>query len=221
MTEINHQCKELDEILENLPRVKKSPCLSFGIGINDVSFKIGARIGGKKINHRAYSSWLGMLERCYSEKKLITRPTYTGCYVSDDWIYFSKFYAWWKENYTDGWHLDKDLLLPGNRMYCSDRCLYIPQWLNSFTNDHGSKKGDHPIGVTFDRDSGRFKASINVDGKRLNLGRFSNPDSAHNAWFREKLRAAESYRDICDAIHPDLHKGVLRKVMLIKEIGSK
>lgn len=215
------QSKDIDDLLESSQRVKRVGKLAFGVGVNDVSFKIGLRVNGKKINHRAYSAWLGMLERCYSEKKLNTRPTYTGCFVSEDWVYFSKFFEWWEVNHVDGWHLDKDLLCPGNKEYCSEKCLYIPQWLNSFTNDHGSKRGPLPIGVTFDNRSGRFKAAINLNGKSKNLGRFSNPESAHAAWFSAKLRLAQSYKSICDSIHPDLHAGVINKVVLIKINGSK
>lgn len=221
VTKMKKPCADIDKILEQSLRSGKPGRLAFGVGINDVAFKIGARFEVKKINHRAYLSWMAMLERCYSDKKLQSRPTYIECYVSKDWLLLSNFFAWWKENYVNGWHLDKDLLCPGNKEYRPDNCLYIPQWLNSFTNDHAAGRGAFPIGATFDKETGKFRAYVNIDGKKKNLGRFSDPYSAHNAWFEEKMKAAESYRHFCDSIHPHLYKGVIQKVMLIKEIGSK
>lgn len=210
------QSNDIDLMLEESARVKRSSKLVFGVGVNDVEFKIGAVLDGKKINHRAYSAWLGILERCYSEKKLSIRPTYAGCFVSDDWVYFSNFFGWWKLNHVDGWHIDKDLIFPGNKEYCAEKCLYIPAWLNTFTNEHAATKGLYPIGVSYEQQSKKFKAKICHMGKHINLGRYSSPESAHNAWFEYKMSIAMSYKATCELIHPKLHDGLIAKIQTMK-----
>lgn len=202
----------IDKILEASERVKAYSKPVFGVGINDVNFRIGGNFNGRKINHRAYSAWMGIFERCYSEKKLKSRPTYNGCFVGEEWIFFSNFFRWWKNNHVDGWHIDKDLLLPGNKEYCAERCVYIPAWLNTFSNEHAATKGEYPIGVTYEKESRKFKAKICHMGKHINLSRYSNPIDAHNAWFKEKIRIAKSYKDACDSIHQDLYHGLIAKI---------
>lgn len=44
----------IDNILESSERVKAYSKPVFGIGINDVNFRIGGNFNGRKINHRAY-----------------------------------------------------------------------------------------------------------------------------------------------------------------------
>lgn len=82
-------------------------------------------------NHtKQYSTWKGMLGRCYSEKKLIERPTYQGCSVSDEWLNFQVFAKWFDENYIEGFELDKDCIFKGNKVYNPQTCMFVSQLTN-------------------------------------------------------------------------------------------
>lgn len=76
----------------------------------------------------AYHCWKHMLVRCYSKS---TRETYSDCSVSDPWKNFTIFEKWYNDNYIEGYHLDKDLLVQGNRVYSEETCCFIPPWINS------------------------------------------------------------------------------------------
>ena len=80
--------------------------LIFGIGVNDYDGHV--RINGKII--KSYDVWHSMIERCYSKKSHKKRPTYIGCKVHKEWLYFSNFKKWFDENYIEGYELDKDIL---------------------------------------------------------------------------------------------------------------
>jgi hypothetical protein len=114
------------------------------IGINDYDGVV--YVNGKNI--KSYDCWRHMLERCYSTKYQIRRPTYIGCTVSNEWLQFSNFKKWYGENYREGFELDKDILFPGNKVYSKDTCVFVPQYLNSLLTDHGRARGDYPLGIT-------------------------------------------------------------------------
>ena len=99
-------------------------------------------------NAPAYQRWFDMVRRCYSEKYHISKPTYIGCSVCAEWLYFSNFKKWYDENYIDGFHLDKDILVEGNKVYSPEFCRFVPAYLNSLLTDRKNNRGDLPLGVT-------------------------------------------------------------------------
>jgi hypothetical protein len=129
-----------------------------------------------------------MLERCYNPKYHAKYPTYIGCSVVPDWHSFMAFRAWMSKQKWEGLHLDKDLLLQGNKVYGPDTCIFIAKQLNNFTVDCAASRGEWPTGVHLDRQSGKFKARCNnpFTGKRETLGYFTCPDAAHEAWRKRK-----------------------------------
>src|SRR5690554_2242867 len=52
---------------------------------------------------KAYRLWKSILQRCYSKKSIAKFPTYRGCKVCDEWIYFQNFAKWFYENYIEGY----------------------------------------------------------------------------------------------------------------------
>ena len=86
---------------------------------------------GKYVAHvkrkptKSYDTWIGMLRRCYSEKSFIRRPTYKDVTVCEEWHNFQTFVKWYEENYIEGFHLDKDLLSKGNKIYSPETCCFI------------------------------------------------------------------------------------------------
>lgn len=203
----------VDKMLEAMPRAKRRKSLVYGIGINDSNHATNTKIDGKTVDHRAYAAWIAIIRRCCSDSFHKKRPTYETCNMHQDWVFFTNFKSWWVDNYVDGWHLDKDLISPGDNIYGPQNCVYIPCFLNSFTTDSGAARGKYPIGVTFDKRSCTFRSRVN-DGRKnlIHLGCFSNCMDAHRAWHGKKIELAHGYKDLCNSIHPELFPGLLRKI---------
>ena len=84
---------------------------------------------------RVYNIWKKVLQRCYSKEYHIKKPTYIGCSVVKEWLNFQNFAKWYKKNYKpetmEGWHLDKDILVKGNKIYSPETCCFVPADINS------------------------------------------------------------------------------------------
>ena len=90
----------------------------FGVGfIGEGDYRASTK--GK--NTRQYKTWRGMLERCYSDKS----PSYKGCTVCKEWHDFQNFAKWFDENYIEGYQIDKDIKIDGNRIYSPDACMFV------------------------------------------------------------------------------------------------
>lgn len=183
----------------------------YGIGSNDAHYVTTPMVNGKQIVDHAYRAWVSMLERAYYHKLHATCPTYSDVTVCEDWHSFSAFRVWWLDNYSEGFSLDKDLLVVGNREYAPDACIYVPQWLNTLTIDSGASRGELPIGVCLDRCCGKYKSQCNnpITGKLHNLGYFTTPEAAHAAWRRYKLSLAEQLKPEMDAIDQRIYHNVV------------
>lgn len=109
----------------------------YGIGYLGVGEKYLTTDETKKCT-RAYSEWVTMLRRCYSEEYHKRKPTYATCIVAEDWHNFQNFAEWFynESNYKDGWHLDKDLLSYDNKVYSKDTCVFIPGCINNLMRRH-------------------------------------------------------------------------------------
>ena len=82
---------------------------------------------------KVYKTWNNMLQRCYDEKSLGNNPTYKGCTVVKEWHNFQVFGKWFDNNYIEGYQIDKDIKVPGNRVYGPDTCTFVTHMENSET----------------------------------------------------------------------------------------
>lgn len=168
-----------------------------------------AKVNGK--HTKAYTTWNHMLERCYCQKYLSRNPTYIGCTVSDEWLFFPTFEKWFDENYVAGFQLDKDLLIVGNKVYGPETCSFVPRAINTLFNDHGRARGDYTIGVYFHKRVGKFRAKLRISGTYKHLGYFDTEDEAHRVYLAAKkanvLRMATEWKDkISDKLYISLIK---------------
>lgn len=159
--------------------------LVYGVGKNDTDYVIQSRIDGRYHTCPFYVKWRDMLKRCYSEQSLKTRPSYIGCSVTSEWHSFMNFKSWMETQDWEGKHLDKDLLVRGNKVYGPDTCTFVTQATNNFTTDRSAARGNLPIGVQLVqlKTTGLpYRADVRANGKPMYLGCFSTPEEAHQAW---------------------------------------
>jgi hypothetical protein len=163
---------------------------------------------------RSGQLWVNMETRC-GEKYQTTYPSYVG--VENGFSGYQDFAEWCQvqDGYLnkDGkrfWQLDKDLLVPGNRVYSKETCMFVPNDVNTLFNDsqdNGLKLG---VGV-YSYDSSRFVATCRSVGNKGYLGIFETEDAAHEAWRVEKTRHAmmlvDKYQD-----YPKVVEGIQNKL---------
>ena len=177
--------------------------LIYGVGINDASYSVALskRINGKKVFTffcPYYRKWVDMLRRCYSGNLQSKSPRYKGCYVCEEWKYFSNFKRWMEQQDWEGKDLDKDFLVEGNRTYSPSACIFIPQKVNKFVTTSGKMRGDHPIGVRLDKRRKKnpyLSQCSDGSGVQKYLGYFATPEQAHQSWLQKKLEVCESYME--------------------------
>lgn len=133
---------------------------------------------------KTYSVWTQMIDRCYSSKRQEKQPTYVGCTVCEEWKYFSNFKKWFDENYIEGFQLDKDILVEGNKIYSPNTCVFVPPQINNLLLQQKTNKS-LPNGVS-KRKSGTFLAQIGKYGKVYNIGCFNTVEEASIAYTKAK-----------------------------------
>ena len=138
---------------------------------------------------KCYSTWKAMLQRCYSTRHHETKPTYIGCSVDPEWHLFSKFKEFYDANYREGYQLDKDLLVLGNKVYSKENCRFVPKYINYLFLDCGASRGEYPIGIHNNNTHNNGKpycAQISINNKIKHIGYFSTVEEASNAYKQAK-----------------------------------
>lgn len=105
-----------------------------------------------KDDKKAYKTWCGMLERCYSERLQEKYTSYKGCEVCKEWYDLQTFAQWHYKNYYEvagqRMCLDKDILVKNNKVYSPETCIYVPERINKlFIRNISLRKNSMPIGV--------------------------------------------------------------------------
>ena len=162
----------------------KDPCVPSVYGVGVLGDKYPITIDGVLI--KEYKLWTSMLVRCYSDGFKKKQPTYEGCKVSDNFKSYGYFYEWCHKQIgfgNEGWQLDKDLLVKGNKVYNEFTCVFLPNEINSLLTRREALRGKHLIGVYWCNTKKAFVAQVNKNkGKRENLGSFNTEIEAFNAY---------------------------------------
>lgn len=166
---------------------------------------VGLGIHSPTINRQhtdSYKAWKSMLTRCYCEKYASRNNNYSDVTVCEEWHNFQNFAEWYTnhEFYGRGYHLDKDLIVEGNKAYSPETCCLVPQEINSILCDRGSDRGALPIGVSFDKVRRKYGSKISMNGDIVFLGRYETPEEAHKAYVVAKeahvKRRAEHWKPL-------------------------
>lgn len=162
--------------------------LVYGVGINDADYILKKWYGSKRITCTYYQKWVDMLERCYSEKYQEKFPTYIGCKVCDEWLTFSKFKEWmiiqdWKNK-----HIDKDIIVIGNKLYSPETCCFVFEKINLLLTSSNARRGKYPQGVKIDKRSNKYQSRLSYNGTQKHLGMFNTPEEASQVYRKAKSK---------------------------------
>lgn len=155
---------------------------------------------------KAYRVWKGMLDRCYNEKHRNKYKTYIDCEVCEEWLNFQNFTEWFYENYYEiegeEMHLDKDILIKGNKTYSPDTCIFVPKRINSLFTKCDRARGNLPVGVRYRRDTNKYRVECSTQKNRVkhrvSLGQYDTVEEAFKVYkqFKENYikEVAEEYK---------------------------
>ena len=176
---------EMKEVRNGGVKDPYSPSV-YGVGI--LGTKYPSTING--VNIKEYDLWQNMLKRCYSDTLKKKKPTYEGCEVSEKFKSYEYFYEWCNKQIgfgNQGWHLDKDLLIKGNKVYSENSCVFIPQEINKILIKSTASRGKHLIGVYWSKTANAFVARVSKNkGGSEWLGYFNTEIEAFNAYKKAK-----------------------------------
>ena len=174
----------------------------YGIGVSGTKYQ--PTISGR--NTKEYNLWKSMLRRCYSDAYQKKQPTYEGCEVSENFKSYEYFHEWCNKQIgfgVNGFELDKDLLIKGNKLYSEDSCVFIPADVNLVLTKRTASRGKHLIGVYWSNTNKAFVARVAKNkGKQEYLGSFKTELEAFNAYKQAKeafiKEQAEKWKDKID-----------------------
>ena len=162
----------------------KDPYVASVHGVGILGAKYPSRVNG--VLTKEYDLWQNMLKRCYSDAYKKRCPTYEGCEVSDNFKSYEYFYEWCHKQIgfsNQGWQLDKDLLVKGNKVYNEFTCVFLPKEINSVLTKSTATRGEYLIGVSWSNTNKAFVAKVNKNkGKQEYLGYFKSELEAYNAY---------------------------------------
>ena len=158
--DINKQIRELENQRNELLQYNPTVC---GVGYVGDNYN-------KKTDKNLYQRWNNILQRCYNPNS-VNYQNYgdKGVTVTPEWYNFSNFKKWFLDNVYDIGNeilvVDKDILVPNNKIYSADTCLLVPISFNSTfagLNEYSrkSKKKSTGKGGISRMDNGTYQLSI-------------------------------------------------------------
>ena len=195
--------KRYDHFLEGVVKNPYHPSI-YGVGYIGVG-KYKVSENGKKTD--AYKTWSSMLQRCYDAYYINKELTYVDCYVCEDWHNFQNFGKWWEENVyncnNERMHLDKDILIKGNKIYSPNTCIIVPERINKlFIRKERKKDKNLPIGVFYYNNNGLMAKISKTRKNKEIVGVFplDKPFQAFTCYKENKenyiKQVADEYKDL-------------------------
>lgn len=152
------------------------------IGVGEFGYK----------DRRAYRIWNGVLTRAYNPKYKLRHSTYKDVAVCEEWYSFQNFAAWYYseqqcdsvDEYGKPFHLDKDILVKGNKVYSPETCCFVPSEINLLVSLNPKSRGDLPLGVT--KCGKKFRVKINLGKLNKHIGVYPTKEEAFQAYKEAK-----------------------------------
>lgn len=159
---------------------------------------------------KLYVQHRSIKERC-SERLTKQRSDYQGNTMAPEWLCFDTYMSWAEQQigfncYEENnrlWSLDKDILKKGNKHYCPELCVFVPNALNQFFKLQENNQGELPLGVSPQNNDHSYKVRINNGkGKHIYLGTYQSIEEAHEAYLKGKTalgkELASKYNGLVD-----------------------
>ena len=151
-----------------------------------------------------------MLRRATNENFKNRSLTYKDCSISENFKDFNYFHAWCLQQVgynENGYELDKDVLIKGNKEYSEKSCCFIPKEINMQFVKSNAIRGDCPIGVTKVKSTGKYTTQI----KRKRLGTYcSSSSSVEEAFFKYKKVKEDYIKYLADVYKDKLDEKVYK-----------
>jgi len=159
------------------------------------------------------NAWNTMHQRCNNVQiKLNTKNTAylrENANVCDEWFDYQNFAQWWNSieyRGDDGWCLDKDILVKGNKLYSPETCCFVPREVNILFINNRINRGEYPLGVYMHPVNKNYVASLRRGDRKISqhLGSFSTVEEAFSVYKREKeifiRERADKWKDQLDPL---------------------
>jgi len=178
----------------------------YGIG-NYSKGQFQASHKGQSTRH--YKLWQGMLKRVTKGRR-----TYRGCTVDDRFLDFQTFAEW--ANVQIGFdnisfQLDKDILIPGNKVYSPEACCFVPSRINNlFIIPRASEKiANLPTGIYL-ASTGHYEVRCSQGGRDRRVGTFILMEDALRAY---KASKEVSVKEIAMQYRGQISESVFDRLM--------
>ena len=148
-----------------------------------------------------YSKWANMMARCYDEKTHKLKPYYALCKPEIEWLNFSNYREWHRENMMGDRKvdLDKDVLVQGNTVYGSETCTLIPHFTNTLFE---TLKGAD-TNIVLKNNTGKYDVTMSVLGKKEDVGTFDTEEEARQGYIDYKQDYIRDYAKKCEGKVPN------------------
>lgn len=192
---LEHPCEVIIRVIQIRNKMIKNPMRPVvrGLGFMGVGSHVAKKNG---VPNPTHAVWSNMFFRVYSPATDDIARVYAGTSVHPDWHNFQNFAEWYHDKIDVfgpvgfKWHLDKDLLVPGNRTYGPTTCCVIPQPVNEMFTDSAYARGEYPMGVNCRRTkNGKFEAQCKTPGSiKRYISTHDTIEGAQIAYWNYKFR---------------------------------
>lgn len=198
-----------------MAKLQKKNKLVQGWGVNDADYVVDTKLpNNRRSQCPYYITWGDMLRRVFDTKLHARYPTYIGTSVCDEWKYFMNFRAWMMAQDWRDKQLDKDIIVPGNKHYSPETCVFVDRRINTLLLDCAASRGKYPVGVCYYKIKKKYLATMSMNGKTRSLGYFDTPEEASLAYRKEKSRYVRHIA-LTQVDDPRVRAGLLKHAILI------
>lgn len=128
-------------------------------------------------DREAYVKWANMMQRCYNTKSYQGKAFYEGVTVCEEWMNFSNFKLWYRQNKHDDrkYDLDKDILFQGNTVYSPDTCCLVTHYINTMFE---KRNDEMSTTITLNEEINMYEATYCLLGSKKTVGVYTTEEEA-------------------------------------------
>jgi len=172
----------MKQLKKTTKRKSREIGLVCGMGIRDMSV-----VDEHGRHAKAHATWSGIFQRL-TDRNNSSFDTYADCSIHESWTRLSGFAAWHEPRYRDGYDLDKDILVPGNKIYGPSTCCYVPHYINLLINSSMKNNTSGVPGANWNKHAKQYQVNIKIFGKQNYLGLYKTLEDAASAYNKAKRK---------------------------------